>query len=71
MRVSHIFEISSISNEKRSISYEKLSISIGNLGFRSENQVIHFKHFKMLGFSHIEFEILSISSEILCISIKI
>ena len=34
--MSHIFEISSISNEKSSISIEIPSISIKNLGFRSK-----------------------------------
>ena len=34
IRLSHIFEIPSISNEKPSISTEIPSISIENLGFR-------------------------------------
>ena len=34
IRLSHIFEIPSISNEKPSISIEIPSISIKNLGFR-------------------------------------
>ena len=36
MRLSYIFEIPSISNEKPSISIEIPSISIKNLGFRSK-----------------------------------
>ena len=36
MRVSHIFEIPSISNEKPSFSIEIPRISIKNLGFRSK-----------------------------------
>ena len=39
IRSPHIFEISSISNEKPSISIETLSISIKNLGFRSKYYV--------------------------------
>ena len=36
IRLSHILEIPSISNEKPSISIEIPSISIKNLGFRSK-----------------------------------
>ena len=36
IRMSHIFKIPSISNEKPSISIEIPSISIKNLGFRSK-----------------------------------
>ena len=36
IRLSHIFEIPSVSNEKPSISIEIPSISIENLGFRSK-----------------------------------
>ena len=36
IRLSHIFEIPSISNEKPSISMEIPSILIKNLGFRSK-----------------------------------
>ena len=37
VRLSHLFEITSVSSKKTSISKEKRSISIGNLGFRSKN----------------------------------
>ena len=37
IRLSHIFEIPSISNEQSSISIKILSISIENLGFRSKH----------------------------------
>ena len=36
VRLSHIFEIPNISNEKPSISIEKFSISTKNLEFRSK-----------------------------------
>ena len=55
IRLSHIFEISSISNEKSSISIEIL-------------KVFRIRNFEILGFSHFEFEILRTSSEIPCIS---
>ena len=58
MQFSHIFEKSIISIEKVSISNEK------NLVFRSKNPVFQIKKFEILGFLHIEFEILGISSEI-------
>ena len=57
MRLSHIFKIPSISNEKPSISIEILGIS--NQKFRNTR------------FSHLEFEILGISSEIPSISNKV
>ena len=60
----------SISNEKLSISNEKLSISIANLGFWSKSPVFQIKIFEILGFSHVEFEILGIFSEIPSISKK-
>ena len=41
IRLSHIFEKTSISNEKPSISIEIPSISIENLGFRSK----YYNHF--------------------------
>ena len=68
IRLSHIFEITTISNEKPSISIEIPSISIKNLGFRSKYQVFRIRNFEILGFSHLEFEILGISSEIPSIS---
>ena len=58
--ISCIFEIPSISNEKPSISIEIPSISIENLGFRS----FRIRNFKIIGSSHLKFEILGISSEI-------
>ena len=71
IRLSHIFEIPSISNEKLSISIEILSISIKNLEFRSKYQVFRIRNVEILGFSHFEFEILGISSEIPGISKKV
>ena len=58
----------SISNEKTSISIEIPSISIRNLEFRSKYYVFQITNFEILGFSHPEFEILRISSEIPSIS---
>ena len=58
-----IFEIRSISNEKLGISIEIPSISIENLEF-----LFRIRNFEILGFSHLEFEILGISSEIPSIS---
>ena len=69
--MSNIFEIPNISNEKSSISTERPSISIKNLGFRLKYQVFRFRNFEILGFSHLEFEILSILSEIASISKKV
>ena len=69
--MSHIFEIPSISNEKPSVSIEIPSIWIENLGFRSKYEVFRFRNFEILGFSHLEFEILGISSEILSVSKKV
>ena len=37
---------------------KKPSISIGNLGFRSKNEVFQNQKFEILSFSHIDFEIL-------------
>ena len=71
IRLSHIFEIPSISNEKLSISIEILSISIKNLEFRSKYQVFRIRNVEILGFSHFEFAILGISSEIPGISKKV
>ena len=68
IRLSHIFEIPSTSNKKRSISIEIPSISIKNLGFRSKYSVFRIRNFEKLSFSHFEFEILGISSEIPSIS---
>ena len=53
----HIFEIPSISNGKP-------SISTGNLAFRSKYLVFQIRNFEILGFSHLEFQILDISIEI-------
>ena len=64
IRLSHIFEIPSISNEKPSISIEIAIISIKNLRFRSKYQVFRIRNFEILGFSHLEFEILRNLSEI-------
>ena len=61
IRLSHIFEIPSISNEKPGISVETPSISIGNFRFRSKYWVFRIKYFEILGFEHYEREILSIS----------
>ena len=55
-QLSYIFKISSIANEKPSISIEIPSILIEILGFV-------FRNFEILGY--VEFEILGISSEIL------
>ena len=41
------------------------SISNETLVFQSKNPVSQIKNFEILGFAHIEFEILGISSEIL------
>ena len=71
IRLSHIFGLPSISSEKPSISIEMPSISIENLGFRSKYWVFRFRNFEILGFSHLEFEILGISSEIPSISKKV
>ena len=58
----------SISNEKTSVSIEIPSISIRNLEFRSKYYVFRITNFEILGFPHLEFEILRISSEIPSIS---
>ena len=50
IRLSHIFEITTISNEKPSISIEIPSISIKNLGFRLKYQVFRIRNFEILGF---------------------
>ena len=63
--MSHIFKIPSILNEKLSISIEIPSISIENLGFRSKYYVLRIRYFEILGFSHLEFEMLGISIEVL------
>ena len=47
---------------------EKPSISIGKLRSRSKYPLFRIKNFEILGFLHIEFEILGISSEIPSIS---
>ena len=62
--MSHIFEISSISNEKPSILIEIPSISIENLRFRSKYKVFRIRNFEILSFSHLEFEILGINISI-------
>ena len=54
--------------EKPSISNEKPSISIENLAFRSKYLVFQIRNFEILGFSHLEFQILGISIEIASIS---
>ena len=61
IRLSHIFEIPSISNEKPSISIIIPNILIENLGIRSKYWVFQFRNFEILGFSRLEFEILGIS----------
>ena len=61
IRLSHIFEIPSISNEKVSISNAKPSYSIETFAFRSNNLVFQIKKCEILVFSHIQFEILGIS----------
>ena len=67
IRLPHIFDISnekpSISTEIPSISTEIPSILIENLGFRPKYQVFRIRNFEILGFSHLKFEILVISSE--------
>ena len=68
IRLSHIFEIASISNKKPSISIKIPCILIGNLEFRSKYDLFQIRNFEILGFSHLEFETLSISSEIPSIS---
>ena len=75
IRFSHTLEIlgipnekPSISNEKPSILNERPSISIKSLLFRSKYQVIRIRNFEILGFPHLEFEMLGISSEIPSIS---
>ena len=54
MRLSHIFEIPSISNEKPSISIKLPSILFKILLYL----VFRIRNFEILGFSHLEFEIL-------------
>ena len=66
--MSHISETPSISNVKPSLSIKIPSTLIENLGFRSKYLVFRIKNFEILGFSHLEFEILGISSEIPSIS---
>ena len=70
-RLSHIFEIPSISNKKPSILIEIPSISIKNLGFRSKYLVFRIRNIERLGCSHLEFEIPGISSEVPGISKKV
>ena len=60
IRLSHICEITSISNEKPSISIKIPSIS--------KYQVFRIRNFEILGFPYLEFEILGISSKIATIS---
>ena len=62
--LSHIFKMRSISNEKPSISIKIISVSIENFGFRWKYLEFSTRNLKILSFSHLEFEILSISSEI-------
>ena len=70
--MSHIFEITRISNEKPSISDEIPNILIENLGFRSNYYTIfRIINFEILGFPHLEFVILGISSETPSISKKV
>ena len=57
IELSHIFKIPSISNEKP-------SILIGNIRFWSKKAIFQIKKFEILGFLHVEFETLCISSEI-------
>ena len=64
MWLSLIIKAPGISNEKHSISIEIPSISIENLGFWSKYQVFRVNNFEILGFSHREFEVIRISSEI-------
>ena len=68
IRLSHIFEIPSISNGKLSISNEKPSLWIGNIRFRSKKAIFQIKKFEILGFLRIEIEMLGISSEVLGMS---
>ena len=60
--------MSTISNKKPTISIEIPSISIKNLGSRSKCYIFRILNFELLGFSHLEFGILGISSEIPSIS---
>ena len=57
IQLSQIFQISSISNE--------------NLVFRLKNSVFQIRNYEMLGFSHTEFEVLGILTEISSISKKV
>ena len=70
IQLSHIFELRSISNKKPSVSIETSRVLIKNLGFRSKYQVFQIRNFEIPGFSQLEYEILSISSEISSISKK-
>ena len=60
-----------ISNKKPINSNESRNILIQNLEFRSKYEVFQINNFKMLGFLHIWFEILGISSIIPTISINL
>ena len=55
IRLSYIFEIPNISNEKPSISIQIPSISIEDLVFWSKYLVIRIKNFEILGFSQLGF----------------
>ena len=68
--MSHIFELRSISSKKPSVSIETPRVLIKNLGFRSKYWVFQIRNFEIPGFSQLEYEILSISSEISSISKK-
>ena len=57
IQLSQIFQIPSISNE--------------NLVFRLKNSVFQIRNYEMLGFSHTEFEVLGILTEISSISKKV
>ena len=64
MRLSHIFEIPSISNKKPSF---RLEIS----DFDRTTRYFKSRFFEILGFFHIGFELFGISSEILSNSKKV
>ena len=55
----HIFlKYLTFQTENLVFQIKKPSISIGNLGFRSKNEVFLNQKFEILSFSHIDFEML-------------
>ena len=58
IRLSHTFEIPGISNKKTQY------FNRNTLEFRSKQQVFRIGNFEILGFSHLEFEILGIPRKI-------